>query len=350
MRKLFILVMLAALLPAVAIAENPYPHTQDTAVVTGEKGWNMFCRQDSTPSADSTDGDHTIPVCTSTGALLVSAAAGGVGSDTELPAAAALGDNVANPTVPGVGAFLMCWDGATWDRCGTALAVVGGGVEATALRVTIASDSTGVLSIDDNAGSLTVDNAQLSVVGGGAEATALRVTLANDSTGVVSVDDNGAALTIDSTQLPAALGAGAEAGAMLVTLATDSTGLVSVDDNGASLTVDGTVAITGPPAATVGAGVAGQAADFAVLGTVANQRLTKLSILDTGAGTAAGIVRHATLGANCDAGAVIAYFGVLGAAATYNLDVGSRDLAVGSGVCVDVTAGTMSAAWASIVE
>lgn len=33
----------------------------------------------------------------------------------------------------------------------------GGGVEAAALRVTIASDSTGVLSVDDNGGSLTVD-------------------------------------------------------------------------------------------------------------------------------------------------------------------------------------------------
>jgi hypothetical protein len=36
--------------------------------------------------------------------------------DTELPAAAALADNTANPTVPGVGAFLMAYDGATWDR------------------------------------------------------------------------------------------------------------------------------------------------------------------------------------------------------------------------------------------
>lgn len=37
------------------------------------------------------------------------------------------------------------------------LAVVGGGTEATALRVTIANNSTGVLSVDDNGGSLTVD-------------------------------------------------------------------------------------------------------------------------------------------------------------------------------------------------
>jgi hypothetical protein len=35
---------------------------------------------------------------------------------TELPAAAALTDNFANPTAPAVGAFGMLWDGATWDR------------------------------------------------------------------------------------------------------------------------------------------------------------------------------------------------------------------------------------------
>jgi hypothetical protein len=34
--------------------------------------------------------------------------------------------------------------------------------------------------------------------GGGTEAAALRVTLASDSTGVLSVDDNGAALTVDN--------------------------------------------------------------------------------------------------------------------------------------------------------
>lgn len=43
-----------------------------------------------------------------------SAASGTV--DTELPAAAALADNTANPTVPGVGSFGHVWDGATWDR------------------------------------------------------------------------------------------------------------------------------------------------------------------------------------------------------------------------------------------
>ncbi len=36
--------------------------------------------------------------------------------DTELPAAVALADNMANPTVPQVGSHALVWDGATWDR------------------------------------------------------------------------------------------------------------------------------------------------------------------------------------------------------------------------------------------
>jgi hypothetical protein len=96
---------------------------------------------------------------------------------------------------------------------GGSATALGGGVEAGALLVTIASDSTGVLSVDDNGGSLTVDNAALSVTGGGTEASALRVTLANDSTGVVSIDDNSGSLTVDNggtfaVQVDAALPAG----------------------------------------------------------------------------------------------------------------------------------------------
>lgn len=182
---------------------------------------------------------------------------------------------------------------------------LGAGTEAAAVRVTVATDSTGLLSVDDNGGSLTVDNSTLAVVGGGVEATALRVTVASDSTGVVSVDDNGGSITVDNTnidnlhssdfdsgvgtdttpsigiavaadggaavitgdvangldvdvtRLPALvagsanigdvdiaspLGAGTEAAAVRVTVATDSTGVLSVDDNAGSLTVDAPVA------------------------------------------------------------------------------------------------------------
>lgn len=55
------------------------------------------------------------------------------------------------------------------------------------------------VGINDSGNSITVDNAQLSVVGSGTEAAAMRVTLATDSTGVLSVDDNGGALTVDGT-------------------------------------------------------------------------------------------------------------------------------------------------------
>lgn len=57
---------------------------------------------------------------------------------TELPAAAALADNAANPTVPAVGAFLMCWDGATWDRCPTSTGGAGAS-DANTTRIVEAS-------------------------------------------------------------------------------------------------------------------------------------------------------------------------------------------------------------------
>lgn len=63
-------------------------------------------------------------------------------------------------------------------------------------KVTTGGDA---LPIQDGGNSITVDNAALSVVGGGVEATAVRVTLASDSTGVLSVDDNGGSLTVDGT-------------------------------------------------------------------------------------------------------------------------------------------------------
>lgn len=80
------------------------------------------------------------------------------------------------------------------------------GVQTNDVKVTLDGETVTIqepLSVDDNGGSLTIDNAALSVTGGGAEATALRVTIANDSTGVVSVDDNGGSLTIDNASLTA---------------------------------------------------------------------------------------------------------------------------------------------------
>lgn len=191
---------------------------------------------------------------------------GGGSGDTELPTAAALADNAANPTAPLVGACVLGFDGTTWDRVTN-----GGGVEATSLRVTLANDSTGLVSVDDNAGSLTVDNATLSVTGGGTEATSIRVTIANDSTGLVSVDDNAGSLTVDNAAL-SVTGGGVEASALRVTIANDSTGVVSVDDNAGSLTVDNAaLSVTG-----------GGAEATAMRVTIANDSTGLVSVDDNG--------------------------------------------------------------------
>ncbi len=55
---------------------------------------------------------------TMAGSLSVTVASdqGALSVDTELPAAVALSDALPNPTVPGVGAYLLAWNGATSDR------------------------------------------------------------------------------------------------------------------------------------------------------------------------------------------------------------------------------------------
>lgn len=80
-------------------------------------------------------------------------------------------------------------------------AASGGSVEAGTASDPLRTDPTGTTAqpVTDNSGSLTVDNAALSVTGGGVEATALRVTIASDSTGVLSIDDNSGSLTVDGT-------------------------------------------------------------------------------------------------------------------------------------------------------
>lgn len=127
--------------------------------------------------------------------------------------------------------------------------------KAASLAVTLASDQDALpvtdngstLSVDDGGSSLTVDNAALSVTGGGVEASALRVTLANDSTGVLSVDDNGASLTVDGTVAATQSGTwtlGANSGVDIgdVTINNASGGsAVNIQDGGNSITVDGAV-------------------------------------------------------------------------------------------------------------
>lgn len=147
---------------------------------------------------------------------------------TTLAGVEALADAASNPTALSVGAYLMGFDGTSWDRIyavadgDTVAAGTKGftilGTDGTNYQV-LSTNSSGHINIADGGNAITVDGtvtAELSatdnavldqielnldygvVVGGGAEATALRVTIANDSTGVLSVDDGGSSLTVDN--------------------------------------------------------------------------------------------------------------------------------------------------------
>lgn len=65
---------------------------------------------------DRIRGDQTDGLLVNLGSNNDVTVTGTVTVDTELPVAASLTDNFANPTAPAVGAFAMLWDGATWDR------------------------------------------------------------------------------------------------------------------------------------------------------------------------------------------------------------------------------------------
>lgn len=85
---------------------------------------------------------------------------GGVGgaSDTELPAAVALADNLANPTTPLIGGAMLVWDGSQWKR----LTVDGNGIDVDVTRVsgsvTVDSELPAAAALGDTMGSPSVPN------------------------------------------------------------------------------------------------------------------------------------------------------------------------------------------------
>jgi hypothetical protein len=122
--------------------------------------------------------------------------------DTELPTAVALADNLANPTVPQVGAHAMIWDsaGANWDRqlqplTDTQLRASAVPVDVSdrsARLVGVVSGGANVFHVDDNAGTITVDapvgtpvfsrlsDGAAALIGQKAMAASLPVALASD--------------------------------------------------------------------------------------------------------------------------------------------------------------------------
>ncbi len=113
-----------------------------------------------------------------------------------------MADNVA--VTPGTGATIATDDvgGVQYQRVkvdgggdGAATPILaGGGVEASALRVTIASDSTGVLSVDDNGASITIDApvgtpAFVRLSDGSSAITTLPVSISSGATSIGKAED-----------------------------------------------------------------------------------------------------------------------------------------------------------------
>jgi hypothetical protein len=118
----------------------------------------LWMKHDGVVSIDDNSGSITVD---NGGTFAVQAAV------DELPAAAALTDNFANPTTTSVAGMTMLWDGATWDRApgdttNGLLVDLGSNNDVTISdgggSITVDPNG-GSLAINDNSGSLTVDNA-----------------------------------------------------------------------------------------------------------------------------------------------------------------------------------------------
>jgi hypothetical protein len=144
--------------------------------VTGDQVTLAGVVQQSADTALSGDGDRSLLQVDSSGWLKVNVKAGGGSGGTAqadesaftegttqiTPIGGVLNDTItSDPTEDQAAAVRITAKRGLHANLrkqdGTEIAS-GGGAEANALRVTVANDSTGVLSVDDNGGSLTVDN------------------------------------------------------------------------------------------------------------------------------------------------------------------------------------------------
>jgi len=156
-------------------------------------------RNDTLAALGGTDGDYVPFQMNADGALYVEISSSGTGSGVHVDDAAfTLGSHsgmmmmgfagTQSVDANDAGAIAMETDGSVHIHDGGNTITVDGTVTANLS----ATDNTVLDNIDSNTdyGATT---------GGGTESGALRVTIASDSTGVVSVDDGGGALTVDGT-------------------------------------------------------------------------------------------------------------------------------------------------------
>ena len=175
--------------------------------------------------------------------------------DTELPAAAALANSTANPTVPAVGSFGMLWNGTTWDRVPGTLANgmlvnlgLNNGVTQSGTWSVRTQDGSGNALTSATRGSeralsvqlVDASGTQITSFGGGTQYTE-DVASASDPVGnmlmAVRADTLAAVTTTDGDNIALR---STNKGELYV----KQTDVVPINDNGGSITVDGTVAAT----------------------------------------------------------------------------------------------------------
>lgn len=213
-------------------------YTEDAAAAANPVGTStILVRQDTPAALVTTDGDNVALRGTNYGAAYAQ-------------------------IVTSAGAFVDSFGGGTQYTEGDTDATITGTammmeVAANALQPVQGTVADGLLvNLGANndvtvTGSVDATNAAFDVVGGGVEAAALRVTLASDSTGVLSVDDNGSSLTVDGTVAATQSGtwtlganSGVDIGDVTINNASGASA-VNIQDGGNSITVDGTVAVSG---------------------------------------------------------------------------------------------------------
>ena len=185
---------------------------EDAAHSSGDVGvMALTVRQNSAASTSGTDGDYQPIISDTNGRVhVLDANSAAIVSDTTEIAA----NYVADASALGKGILIQGDDGT--DRKNINVDATTGDVQVDVTN-TVTVDGSGVtqpisgtvtanLSATDNAvlDQIEVNTSYGDNTGGGVEAGTLRVTIANDSTGLVSVDDNGGSLTVDvGTALPA---------------------------------------------------------------------------------------------------------------------------------------------------
>lgn len=167
----------------------------NTSALALEAGGNLAAAATSLAAVDDWDESDRAKVNPIVGQAGIAAGAGAVG--VTVPRVTLASDD---PAVTALQLIDNAVSGAGFNitQLGSAAVPIGNGTEAAAVRVTLATDSTGVLSVDDNGGALTVDGSITANAGTNLNTSALALEAGGNladvktSTGVMDDWDDGA--------------------------------------------------------------------------------------------------------------------------------------------------------------